>query len=83
MMTSGDVPKDEGDNGGELLQLSPGWFFLSNPIKTLRSRSSCQKYSYSASSVSMELRIPNETTIRTNVMLYEKFARKYNQKIFG
>ena len=59
------APKQEGDNAGEFLQLTPGESFFPNPIRPARSRSVKQKSAErKLVSVSIELRTPTGTKMR-------------------
>lgn len=59
------VPRQEGENDGEFLQLMPGGAFLPNPIKPARSRSGKQKETErGVVAVSVELRTPTGTMMR-------------------
>lgn len=59
------APKEEGEDSGEFLQLTPGGSFRPNPIRPLRSRGGRRKDSAQGTvAVSVELRTPTGTMLR-------------------
>lgn len=59
------APKEEGEDSGEFLQLTPGGAFLPNPIKPPRSRGGRRKDPAQGTvAVSVELRTPTGTMMR-------------------